>query len=157
MQQWVDKLILKLPTWLRWLLTIPAAIVADLAAQSIYQLIFRVVPFTALHPYTDELIWHFFAPLLFVAAGVKMAPRHWFVVACCLTGFKVLVAVVNIHTLSLFLLRGGSMKAPAYVTEAPLWWSLLVHLLFLAFATFVIVKDQNIRKVPSENNPILDF
>lgn len=71
--------------------------------------------------------------------------------------FKVVVAVVNIYTLSLYVLQGGSLKAPAYITEAPVWWSLLVHLLFLAFAIFVIAKDQNIRKVPSENVPILDF
>lgn len=49
------------------------------------------------------------------------------------------------------MLRGGSLKAPAYTTGAPVWWSLLVHLLFLAFAVFFIAKDQNIRKVPRGN------
>ncbi len=157
MQQWIDKLILRLPARLRWLLILPIAFVADLAAQSIYQVIFRVVPFAALRPYTDELIWRFFAPLIFVVAGVKMAPQYWFAVACFLTGFKAVVAGVNIYTLSLYLVRGGSLKAPAYITEAPVWWSLLVQLLFLAFALFIIAKDQNIRKVPTENAPILDF
>jgi hypothetical protein len=156
-QQWVDKLILRLPTWLRWLLVIPVAFAADLAVQSVYQIIFRAIPFAAVRPYADELIWRFFAPLLFVVAGVKMAPRYWFMATCCLTGFKVVVAVVNIHTLSLYVLRGGSLKAPVYITAVPVWWSLLVHLLFLAFAVFVVAKDQNIRKVPSENAPILDF
>ena len=157
MQQWVDKLILKLPTWLRWLLVIPVAVVADLAAQSVYQIIFRALPFAVVRPYTDELIWRFVAPLLFIVAGVKMAPRYWFMVACCLTGFKAVIAVVNIHTLSLYVLRGGSLKALAYITAAPVWWSLLVHLLFLAFGVFIIAKDQNIRKVPSEKTLILDF
>ena len=76
MQQWIDKLILKLTAWLRWLLVIPIAFAADLAAQSIYQVIFRAIPFAAVRPYTDELIWHFFAPIIFVVAGVKMAPRY---------------------------------------------------------------------------------
>ena len=157
MQQWVDKLILSLPSWLRWLLVIPVAFAADLAAQSVYQIIYRVIPFAAVRPYTDELIWHFFAPLLFIVMGVKMAPRYWFMATCSLTGFKVVVAVVNIHTLSLYVYRGGSLKAPAYTTGAPVWWSLLVHLLFLAFAVFFIAKDRNIRKVPNENAPIFDF
>lgn len=157
MQQWVDKLILRLPTWLRWLLVIPLAFAADLAAQSVYQIIFRAIPFAGVRPYTDELIWRFFAPLLFVVAGVKMAPRHWFMVTCCLIGFKAAVSFVNIHTLCLYVLRGGSLKAPAYITTAPVWWSLLVQLLFLLFAVFIIVKDQNIRKVPNESSPILDF
>lgn len=158
MQQFINKIILTLPTWLRWLLVIPIAFIADLAAQSIYQLIFfKLIPIGALRPYTDELVWRFFAPLIFIVAGLKMAPTHWFKVACCLIGFKSVVTFVNIRTLSIYLLHGGSLKAPAYITEAPIWWSLLVHLLFLAFAVFVIAKDRNIRKVPSENNPILDF
>jgi len=157
MQRWIDKFILRLPAWLRWLLVIPIAFVADLAAQSIYQVIFRVVPFTALHPYTDELIWRFFAPCIFVVAGVKMAPRYWFAVACFLTGFKALIAGINIYTLSLYLVRGGSLKAPAYITEAPVWWSLFVQLLFLALSVFIIAKDQNIRKVSNDNSPIIDF
>lgn len=157
MQQWVDRQILRLPAWLRWLLVIPVAFAADLAAQSIYQVIFRVIPFATLRPYTDELIWRFFAPLIFVVAGVKMAPRYLFATACSLIGFKSVVAVVNVYTLALYLYRGGDSKAPAYVTGAPVWWSLLVHLLFLAFAVFVVAKDQNIRKVSPENASVLDF
>lgn len=130
MQHLVDKIILKFPLWLRWLLVIPIAFAADLAAQSIYQLIFRALPFTGLRPYTDELIWRFFAPLVFVAAGLKMAPRYWFATACFLIGFKLVVAGYNIHTSFLYLLRGGSLKAPAFITQAPVWWSLLIHLLF---------------------------
>lgn len=157
MQQLIDRLILKLPVWLRWLLVIPVAFGADLAAQSIYQVIFRLIAIGALRPYTDELIWRFFAPLFFIVSGVKMAPRHWFAVAFLLTGFKAVIAFVNIHTLSKYLFEGGSLKAHAFITGAPIWWSILVHLLFLAFAAFVLAKDKNIRKVPSQNTPILDF
>jgi hypothetical protein len=157
MQQWFDKLILKLPVWIRWLLVLPIAFAGDFAAQSMYQLIFKVFLFAALRPYTDELIWHFLAPLIFVVVGVKMAPRYWFMVACSLTGFKAVIAVINIHTLSLYLLKSGSLKAQVYVTEAPVWWSLLVQVLFLAFAIFMIAKDQSIRKEPSKNAPIFDF
>jgi hypothetical protein len=127
MQQWIDKLILKLPVWLRWLLVVPIAFAADLVAQSVYQMIFRALPFAALRPYTDELIWRFFAPLIFIVAGVKMAPRYWFGTACVLTAFKALITVVNIYTLSLFLLHRGSLTAPAHVTKAPVWWSLLIQ------------------------------
>ena len=156
MQDFVNQIVLRLPNWLRWLLIVPVAIVADLLSQSFFRMLFLALP-EPFRPFTDELIWRFFAPMAFVAAGLKMAPKHWFIAACCLIGFKALVAIVNVYTLVMYVSDGGSLRAPAYATDAPVWWSLLVQILFLAFAVFVVAKDMNIRKIPTENVPIFNF
>jgi hypothetical protein len=140
-------MISKMPNWLRWILVIPIAFIADLAAQSIYQLIFSYLnPFEALRPYTDELIWRFFSSLIFIFAGLIMAPKHRFTVACILIVFKSAIALFNIYRLSTFLYDGASLMEPVYITKAPIWWSLLVHILFLSFAIFAIAKDTDIRR-----------
>ncbi len=158
MQELVDRIILKLPAWIRWLFLLPMAFIAELAAQSIYQVIFsKLLPIGALRPYTDEFVWRFFAPFIFIVAGLKMAPKYWFKVACCLIGFKSAIALLNICNQFIYLRNGGSLKTPSEITEAPIWWSLLVHILFLAFAVLIITKQKNIRMIPSKSNPILDF
>jgi hypothetical protein len=118
---------------------------------------FLFYPFHGVRPYTDELIWRFFAPMVFVVAGVKMAPRFWFYVACLLIAIKSAIAVVNLCTLTHYLANGGSMTALAFATNAPVWWSLLVQVLFLGFAALIVAKDRNIRKEPTAANPVLDF
>jgi hypothetical protein len=120
-------------------------------------LLFWLIPIPSIHPYTDELAWRFFAPLAFMMAGTKMAPRHWLVVACFLTTLKVVVALLNIITLGNYLINGGSLSAPAVVTNAPVWWSLLIQGLFIAFGVFVAVADRNIRTEPTDAQPLLDF
>src|SRR2546423_5837072 len=139
MQQYLDKLILKLPHWLRWILILPGAFLAELIAQVIYRLVFWVIPFTSIHSYTDELAWRFFAPLIFVVAGTKMAPRHWLIVAFALIGLKAAIALVNIVTLLNYLNKGGGFSSPTPITNAPVWWSLAVQALFVAFGVFIAV------------------
>jgi len=146
-----------MPTSLRWVLFLPVAFLADLVAQSFYRFIFYFIPFHGVRPYTDELIWRFFAPMVFVVVGVKMAPRFWFYMACFLIAIKSAIALVNIYTLTYYLANGGSATAPAFVTNAPVWWSLLVQILFLGFAALIVAKDRNIRKEPTAANPVLDF
>lgn len=157
MQEYINQLILRLPHWLRWVLVLPIAFLADLVAQVIYRLWFWFVPFQSIHPYTDELAWRFFAPLVFVLVGTKMAPRHWFIVACVLIGFKSVIALVNIAILGNYLANGGSLSAASQVTNAPVWWSLLVQGLFVVFGLFIVATDRNIRKKPTAAQPILDF
>jgi hypothetical protein len=156
-QDFFNKLIVKMPTSLRWVLFLPVAFLADLVAQSFYRFIFYFIPFHGVRPYTDELIWRFFAPMVFVVVGVKMAPRFWFYMACFLIAIKSAIALVNIYTLTYYLANGGSATAPAFVTNAPVWWSLLVQILFLGFAALIVAKDRNIRKEPTAANPVLDF
>jgi hypothetical protein len=146
-----------MPAWLRWVLVLPIAVLADLAAQTVYRLLFYFIPFPAVRPYTDELAWRFFAPMVFIVAGVKMAPKLWFYVACILIAIKSAIALVNIYTLLHYVGNGGSWSAPAFVTNAPVWWSVLVQTLFLAFAALTVAKDRNIRKEPSSPNAVLDF
>jgi len=157
MQDFINKLIVKIPTWLRWVLILPVAFLADFAAQSIYRFLFYFIPFQSVRPYTDELAWLFFAPLVFIVAGVKMAPRFWFYVACFLIATRSAISLVNVYTLMNYLSNGGSIVARASVTTAPIWWSLLVQVLFLGFAALIIVKDKNIRKEPTPTRPVLDF
>lgn len=157
MQQYLNRFVLKLPHWLRWILILPVAFLADLVAQIIYRLVFWIIPFAAIHPYTDELAWRFFAPLIFVVAGTKMAPRHWLIVACALIGFKAAIALVNIVTLLNYLDKSGNISSPTPITNAPVWWSLLVQGLFIAFGILIAVADRNIRKKPTDAQPILDF
>jgi hypothetical protein len=157
MQDLLNRLILKLPQWLRWVLILPVAFLADLVAQVIFKLLFWAIPIPYIHPYTDELAWRFFAPLVFVVAGTKVAPRHWLVVACVLIGFKSAVALANIVTLVIYLANGGNLSALASVTNAPVWWSLFVQVVFIAFGVFVAVADRNIRKTPVNGRSVLDF
>ena len=121
------------------------------------RLLLYAIPFEAVRPYTDEVVWRVFAPAVFIVAGVKMAPKLWFYVACILIAIKSAIALVNVYTLTQFLVGGGSVVAPAFVTNAPVWWSLLSYILFLAFAALTIAKDRNIRKEPTIKNPVLDF
>ena len=95
--------------------------------------------------------------MVFVVVGVKMAPRFWFYMACFLIAIKSAIALVNIYTLTYYLANGGSATAPAFVTNAPVWWSLLVQILFLGYAALIVAKDRNIRKEPTAANPVLDF
>jgi hypothetical protein len=157
MQEFTDRIIIKIPNWLRWLLVLPTALLADLVAQSFYRILLYAIPFHGIQPYSDELIWRVFAPIVFVAAGLKMAPRYWLRVACVLIGIKSAIALFNIYTLGRYLLNGGSAYAPAFVTSAPVWWSLLSNVLFLAFAVLTVAIDKNIRKEPSVGTPVLDF
>jgi hypothetical protein len=57
MQQYLNRFVLKLPHWFRWILILPVAFLADLIAQIIYRLGFWIIPFSSIHPYTDELAW----------------------------------------------------------------------------------------------------
>src|ERR1700730_8108218 len=103
MQELVNRLIVKIPSWLRWVLVLPIALLAELAAQSFYRLLFYAIPFQAVRPYTDELVWRVFAPVVFIVAGVKMAPRFWFYVACILIAIKSAIVLVNVYTLTQYL------------------------------------------------------
>src|ERR1700722_7940505 len=127
MQDFINKLILKMPNWLRWLLILPMAQLADLAAQSIFQIILHAFPWRAVRPYSDEFIWRVLASAFFLAGGLKMAPKYWFQVAVALVALKTIVAVTNIYILGKYLFDGGTWTAPAFVTNAPVWWSLSCH------------------------------
>lgn len=71
-------------TWIRWLLVIPVAVLADLGSQSLASGLL-VGSLEVLHnarfvfrPYIDEFIWQAWAPVWFVWAGTKVAPAHRF-------------------------------------------------------------------------------
>jgi hypothetical protein len=157
----INSIILKIPHWLRWLLVIPVAVACDLAAQTIYRLVFAIIihiadfPFDFVRPYTDEIIDRILAPVVFLTEGTRMAPSHWFRVASCLLLFKVCITLYNLFILSIFVLHGTGMSTPTYYTQCPLWWSFLIHLIFIALSGLIILKDQTIRKEPSPAYPIL--
>ncbi len=134
-------LLYKLPPWMRWLLVVPAAILADLLTQSICRfLAFIVVPKTAL-PFVEYFTWQAFAPLMFVIVGVQIAPSRKFVTALVLGGLKIYVAFVNAHMAFTYILRGGSWLSRDDIVASPLWWSMSVYfvciVLLLSFAVLM--------------------
>lgn len=91
--------------------------------------------------------------MVFVVAGVKMAPRFWFYVACFLIAIKSAIALMNIYTLTHYLVNDG----PIVRDERTGLVVLVVQILFLGFAALIVAKDRNIRKEPTAANPVLDF
>ena len=157
MQDLFDRMICFLPDWLRWVLFVPAAFLGDFASQSIGHLLFLFTLPQSLLPYGDEFIWRVWAPAMFAFIGTKIAPRHWFYVMCLLLGMKSVVAIINIRTLLTFWYAGGTLTEPAIVTNAPIWWSIVVHLVFVAFAVLIVRFDRNIRKERTDAYPVWAF
>ncbi len=157
MQQVIDRLIRRLPDWVRWALFLPAALLGDLASQSIGRAFARLALPNAIVPYSDEFVWRVWAPTMFVLAGTKVAPRGWFYVACLLTAIKSVVAAVNIHTLVVFWMDGGSLTEPAIITGAPVWSSIVAEVLFLGFAVLLVMMDRGIRKERTDAYTVLKF
>ncbi len=157
MQNLLDRMISRLPDWLRWVLFLPAALLGDLASQTLGHLFVMLALPRSIVPYGDEFIWRILAPVIFVLSGTKVAPRYWFYIAGLLLSIKSLVAIINIRTLVLFWQRGGSLAEPALVTQAPIWWSIAVQFIFIMLAVLMLVMDRGIRKERSDAYPVLEF
>src|SRR5207253_2342686 len=82
-------------------------------------------------PGVDSLIWQLWAPLLFVASGVLIAPRYKFSTFIVVGGLKAAAAGMNLVADIAFVGRGGSWEALDPVTNSPIWWNSVVYLLCL--------------------------
>lgn len=123
----------RLPTWLRWVMMLPAAVVADLIGESVYRLLLAAIEIGVNHrllvePGVDEVIVQLLAPLWFVAFGLEMAPTHKALAFTIVGGFKVTVAAVNLVTIARFVIQGGAWQALDPDLQSPLWWNAIINL-----------------------------
>lgn len=141
------KLIHKLPHWVRWILVLPAAFIGDMAAQS-YGLILATMSGLK-GPYANAFIWYTFAPLIWLAAGVKLAPVHRSLAGAVLAAIKVGVLVYNSYSAIDFLNKGGSWDSIYPVTDAPLWWHLVTYILGIIalIVSYVVIYNSEQRKI----------
>lgn len=102
----------------------------------------------------SDLVRH---PMVFIVAGVKMAPRFWFYVACILIASKaqsrrlISLPCCSISGMVARGLRRRSLLMPRSGGRCS------CQILFLAFAALTISKDRNISKEPTAPNAGLDF
>jgi hypothetical protein len=132
----------RLPSWLRWILVLPTAICMGLVGEMIPRLVFATGEILVNHnllfkPGVDELIWAFWAPLLFVAGGVTMAPKYKFSTFIMVGGLKLVVAVRDLVMSLIFVSHGGSWESLDQDTNSPLWWNSIAYILcIIALLTF---------------------
>lgn len=95
-----DTFISKWPEWLRWILVIPAAIIAPVLATVLYMLLLFISDY-----FGDARIWEFFTQMvssailggLFVYGGAWTAPKSQFVVSI------ILLILLTVMTTLMFL------------------------------------------------------
>jgi hypothetical protein len=132
---WLDSQKLnRLPTWLRWALVIPTALVVGTVAEMLPRFLFSPIEIAVNHRLTfrpgfDSLTWQAYAPLFFIIAGVEMAPSYKFSTFIVLGGLKITVAAVNLYTVLDFANDSLSWSRRDPITESPLWWNAPVFIL----------------------------
>jgi hypothetical protein len=115
------------------LLVLPSAFIAGSVGESVSRLIFALlleIPLSHRLPFSpgvEFLIWQLWAPLLFVACGVSMAPRFKFETFMGVGGLKIAVAAVNLSLGFVFVSHGGSWYALGSAAHSPLWWNSIVY------------------------------
>src|SRR5216683_4009584 len=83
-------------------------------------------------PGFDFLIWQLWAPLLFVAGGVQMAPKLKLGAFLVVGGLKIGVATTNFARDLWFVHGGGLWSAVDPTTNSPVWWNAIVYTLCIA-------------------------
>jgi hypothetical protein len=124
----------RLPYRLRWILVIPAAFLMGFAAEVVSRLLFAAGEIVSNHellfrPGVDSLIWQVWAPLLFVAGGLQLAPSRQVLVFLLLGGIRMVVALVNLAVVLNFVHHGGPWSALDPVTRSPIWWNASMYVL----------------------------
>ena len=70
-----------IPTWLRWVLILPAAFLTGQLSETISQILFATIEVATNHHLTfkpgfEYLTWQAYSPIFFVTGGLKLAPSH---------------------------------------------------------------------------------
>ena len=133
----------RIPNWLRWVLVLPIAFLVGYLAEVVPRLVFAAGELIVNHhllfkPGVDSVAWQLWAPLLFVVAGVSVAPTYKVLTFMLLGGFKAAVAAVNLINVLTFIGGGGSWTALDPVTGAPLWWNSIVYSACIAVLLAVV-------------------
>ena len=141
----------RLPKWFRWILVLPGAFIAGYIGETIPRLLFSLVEVVINHKLTfrpgfDSLVWQGYAPLVFVAFGIQLAPSSRFTTFIIIGGIKIIVALANLVTVFNFTNGGGSWNALDPITNSPLWWNAMIYLLCLTllFAFGFLLAKQSI-------------
>jgi hypothetical protein len=135
--------------WLRWLLILPVALLADWISQSCGLVVLKFLEVIWGHedrtiyawlggrPFAEALIWHTWAPGWFVWAGAMVAPKHRFRVAVALAAIVAVVAVYNVQSWLRYALGSGSWSAVEPTTGAPAWWLMSTFVLGIIVVVLV--------------------
>jgi|GEM_PF-1076471 len=128
----------KIPHWLRWLLVLPTALIADWASQSIALIIATLTGLRG--PYANAFIWFTLSPVMWLIVGVRFAPTHRSLAGAALATFKLVVLLYNSYSAISSLNHGGTWADIYPLTEAPLWWHLITYILgIIALIVFYVL------------------
>ena len=112
-------------TCLRWILFLPLATVGYFVTQVIVGfssfLVGSIIPVLG-NDIASQFISSILGPICFVLVGTKIAPKHSFIVAICLT---VVYATLSITVISTVILANVN-------TTNPLWWVIVTGLVGIA-------------------------
>jgi len=127
----------RIPSALRWILILPAAFLMGLVAEMLPRLLFSLTEISVNHtllfrPGFDILVWQGWAPVVFVAAGIQMAPAHKLLTFLVVGGLKIAAAAFNLVQVIQFIDSGGRWTSVDEIVKSPLWWDVVVYVLCLA-------------------------
>lgn len=150
-----------LPTWLRWVLFLPAAFLLAFLAEMIPRMLFAIVEVSLNHqlsfrPGFDFLVWQLWAPWLFVVGGLLVVPiSRRFAAFLVVGGLKFMVAVWNLEQVFKSAKEAGSWDALDAAVGAPLWWDAIIYICciasIVAYAVYLTKERQSIdNTIPSK-------
>jgi hypothetical protein len=117
------------------------------------------IPFSArllFRPGFEFLIWQLWAPLVFVAGGIQMAPRLKLLAFLVVGGLKIAVATTNVTRDLWFIYGGGAWSSADPITSSPVWWNIIIYFLCIASLSTlgVFLTKQTTRKWPESITPV---
>jgi|YelNatPaOPRAMG01_1025707.scaffolds.fasta_scaffold01046_1 hypothetical protein len=132
----VPNFIKRLPVWLRWVLMIPAAVAGDLISQSLGRIFLLItgLPSSIFNP----LIWHVFAPIVFILWGTQVAPSHKLEVFVGLCIWRIIIAGINIGSVLNFIEEGGKWTSYYKITDSPIWWETFTEVIILLLLSYYL-------------------
>jgi hypothetical protein len=135
---WLLKRFPKFIEWLRWILVIPGAIASYFAIQvlvAICSYLFGLIVPVLGNDMASQFINTILGTIFFVLVGAKIAPKHSFIVAICLT---VAYATIQITVISIGILA-------LVKTTDSLWWIVVTSLVSVgtAVACCLFLRNQS--------------
>ena len=94
--------------WLRWVLLVPAAILAELVARGTVHALASVGSSVPAISKADIVVSCVFAPVVFVSVGVLMAPKRRYIILVILALLKVVAVAWDGHDIAAAVLEGES-------------------------------------------------
>ena len=120
-----DEYFEKLPDWLRWILIIPASILAYFLVNFLANISGQLLNFFSREPWSDKMFTHLISPGLAgffaIAIAIALAPRARPTVSFLITGFW----LVTYGALVIFAFLAGDWKSaiPGVVSAGTAIWA----------------------------------